>query len=218
MPISLSLTQECTDKLKALASEIGSEVSPLADLLLRFGLEKVKPEQLKKWVETRQRRAGRLGGALTNPEQLVLQRLRAAEPAWRLREQELSVGTTTRVVRAALTRLRARGLVQGWVANGPADPVDRWGHPVDSWWWLAERGGATDLRRLHTAVSWLRDRARDTYCPGGIERARYDLVTEFGLSVLAIGLPGERDLDHALGKREVSMPDFASRWNSFLRR
>lgn len=211
------LTVTTTSSLRSRAEEVGVSYSELADLMIRFGLEKLPLEKLRAWASTKtSTRSGRSGAALTLPEREVLESLRRAGPGALRRPQDFPGPVAA--VRGALSRLALRGLVHSWTADGGEDLRDRWGHPLDSWWWLAEHSGPADRRRLHVAVSWLRDRARDTYCVSGIEIARAELVHNHGLTVAAVGLPPEKELDHALGKREVSEAEFGKRWAATLHR
>lgn len=189
----MTLQLTCRDDLAELASEIGSPVGALADLLLRAQLARITPaqrERLRAWAAQRGSRRGCLGGGLRKAEQLALTHLREGVPygAWVETSERVAraVGVPLRVAYDALVSLQARGRV-GSVRS--AD-VDRWGRSVEAVWWALPARSSSDQVALAGRVAGLRTALRTHVCEPGVSGiAAAWLRARTGWSAEALALP-----------------------------
>lgn len=124
------------ESVRTKADNVGVPVSALVDLLLRYGLAKLSDEDLRSWAAKREFGLGRPVGGMTKAERAVLFGLEALEAKgegtrFSLVELAASAGLPPRTAYAGLKSLQRRGMVAG----SESEPVDRWGRPVESFWW-----------------------------------------------------------------------------------
>jgi hypothetical protein len=124
------------DELRNRAARAGVPIGDLADLTMRYGLERLSDEALAKWAAGRQPTRGRMGGGLLKNELAVLgcwdRLLAKGEGAWRFMAKDIAqeAGLTNKDAYFALLGLQRRGLVTG----GGSQDLDRWGRPMESAW------------------------------------------------------------------------------------
>ena len=138
MQFGVYVSVSTVEKVRERAAATGAPIGDLADLLMRYGLERVSDEALRKWVEAKASTRGRLAGGPTQNERRALTALAtlvaASDGAWRFSHGEIATKAGLRPTDAynALQALQARGLVVG-VAD-PSSGLDRWERPVKSYW------------------------------------------------------------------------------------
>ncbi len=150
--IGLYLDVNTCEELRSRAAATGAPISDLADLLLRFGLARIKDETIREWAAKQNSTRGRLAGGLTDAERRLIGafgKLKAKEElAWRFPVTDLANAAGLKITPAflALQRLRTRGMVEGM----ELEQLDRWGRPVKSFWCLASDRADHDARLAAT--------------------------------------------------------------------
>jgi hypothetical protein len=133
----LYLPSDLTEELKRRADGAGTSASALAALVMRFGLERLSDDALRKWAAKQPSTRGRYGGGMTKAEKAALAALeRLTEgPVFRLELDEIADtgGLLRKDAYLALMALRARGMV---VEVHRSAELDRWGRPTSSIWRL----------------------------------------------------------------------------------
>jgi hypothetical protein len=159
MPIktqfNVSLPPSTADAVRARAQEADVNVNDLTDLFLRYGLERMPVELLRKWASSQA--TSRSLGPLTKNERKVLgafEKLRAKpdnDLAWKWNHLELAIeaGLRHAVGYDALKSLEERGLV---VVLSEGEAVDRWNRPVKSYWGLLTQMPEREVARLKRAA------------------------------------------------------------------
>lgn len=138
--IGLYLGAGTAEQLREAAHSAGASIGDLADLLLRYGLSKVPPEQLRAWALKLPSTKGRLAGQLTKDERAVLgafetlPKKAGQDGVWRFPITDVAAEAGLRLTEAywALKALQRRALVRGM----ELEELDRWGRPVKSYWSL----------------------------------------------------------------------------------
>jgi len=136
---NLSLPISTIEAMRERAGRVGVSVSDLSDLFMRRGLDTVSDEALLKWAKGLQNRMGRLAGAMTKNERVViaaLEALKAREKgAWRFGLDQVAnaAGLPLKAAFWALQALVRREFAAGMDVD---KSLDRWGRPVESLWWL----------------------------------------------------------------------------------
>lgn len=142
--MNLSLTDETALHLRKTAERVQAPIGDLADLCLRFALDKLPEDRLMAWAAQLPSTLGRLGGAPTKNERLVLGAfgVLADQSEWgqevycfSVPELSAKAGVLPKEAYAAVQALARRGLVDG--IESPE--ADRHGRPLESFWWPVGR-------------------------------------------------------------------------------
>lgn len=160
---ALALEQSTQDAVRDVARDVGAPIGDLADVLLRFALDRMPREAIRKWageLPAKRTRSGSTG--MTKNEGAFLAALAALskrnEPwsarAFTLTEIADATGLHIRDVWRAGGALVARGRVA--YVGSPA--VDAWGRPAVSIWWDVDAPpllGVDVFEGLTKVRSWL---------------------------------------------------------------
>lgn len=138
--MGLFLDVGTAERLRSEAGRAGAPIGDLADLCIRFALERMTPDAVAKWAQSLPSRMGPLSGGPKKNERAViaaferLPRKAGQEGAWKFPLTDVAAEAGLRLTDAfwALKALQARKLVHG----SELEEVDRWGRPVKSFWSL----------------------------------------------------------------------------------
>src|SRR5690349_13420057 len=116
--IGLYIEDSTAGELKDRARKVGCGIGDLGDLCIRYALDRLSEDALRKWAEKIPSRMGPTRGQPTKKERLALaamQRLLNAGEAWRFSGREIAreSGLYPTECFLALKQLQARGLVSG---------------------------------------------------------------------------------------------------------